>query len=391
LTQTLQPFGFDLSRTDVLPIFEHFTNNTEFMDRTEQFTSEADSDWPQSTRELKLFFVDFLLDEAIFSDANSIRPGSVSPVVRQRMLRRKALLDLSGLEQACDNTEQGFNPIDKGSPGVLHETTPGERLEKRDSASYGVQSLSTGPQEDVLLVHGMESTRESDWSAFAKSMDVLDHAFGKTDIELFAIGSWCALVSTTHSCAYPHASWLLDDSPITCWGFSYSPRCAYHESKGRPYINCICDEFDPSNQATYGSSSSNKDAQERAQRWQIFSGFRKHFRKSLSTLEQHKASNMESNNMRNSSELSRFQLPRDLRSAWRGGIRVIRRLLQGIVPETVNQVILCVLVANALRIEDNTCSCTQEVYVYNLLLMATTDTAELFPRSSSLERRYRLK
>jgi len=52
-----------------------------------------------------------------------------------------------------------------------------------------------------------------------------------------------------------------------------------------------------------------------------------------------------------SSELTEFVIPPSLHDAWKKAVRVIRRLLQSRLPETVEDVILCTMAADAMQYE----------------------------------------
>jgi hypothetical protein len=81
--------------------------------------------------------------------------------------------------------------------------------------------------------------------------------------------------------------------------------------------------------------------------------FRTYFHKSFLTLQQHRAM----------CDISRFQIPADLRSAWRLGFRVIRDILRGKLPQNVQQVIFCVMMADAIREGTGFYQFTQKEYV----------------------------
>jgi hypothetical protein len=62
-------------------------------------------------------------------------------------------------------------------------------------------------------------------------------------------------------------------------------------------------------------------------------------------------------------DLSRLKIPPNPRNAWKLGIRVVRNLLRGKVPNDVHEVIFCVMTAHALQEETSCYSFTQEEYV----------------------------
>ncbi|KAL1606396.1 hypothetical protein SLS60_003799 [Paraconiothyrium brasiliense] len=74
---------------------------------------------------------------------------------------------------------------------------------------------------------------------------------------------------------------------------------------------------------------------------------RRYFHERLSTLKQQPRD--DSSPYSRNSDLVRLRLPPESRSAWKDGTRVIRHLQRGKLPETVEQVVLCIMTADAMR------------------------------------------
>jgi hypothetical protein len=276
LADALNHFGLGLSRTcDVLPLFEHFTDiYTWFMDQ-KRLAGRSESHWPRHLRELELFVVHFLLDYAIFHDAEKILPGSVSPAIRGRMQSGKILLDLDHLERAFDQPEQ------------------------RTAVTYPhlVSLLSTYP-------------RVSGRRVFSHVKD-LSHSEGQT----------------------------------------------LHEDLGH---------------------SKGQTPQEDGRPWQLVIGVRKYFRDNLLALRSTQTNTNHSDSR--PKDLSRLRIPTDPRNAWKDGVRIIRGVLRGHLPQTVEQGIRCIMTADAIRRNAENDSCTKEEYVPHVCDTQRTLTSQRFFR-----------
>jgi hypothetical protein len=97
LARFLEEVGLHFSpqyEHDVVPILQRFsaiqTHFRESRDRLE----------PRERREIKLFVIDLLLDEAVFSGVDKSRPRLLSPAIRSSMRSHKAAIDLDSLQRA---------------------------------------------------------------------------------------------------------------------------------------------------------------------------------------------------------------------------------------------------------------------------------------------------
>lgn len=236
-----------------------------------KYAARSESHWPRLLREFKLFIVHFLLDYAIFYDAEKIRPGSITLLIRGRMQRGKAFLDLDHIERAFDQPKWHNAPKRKV------------------------------PKSHLMVLLGM----------YRYKCDIC----GESD------GFEC-----------DHSSW------VAC------------SSKYRDKFD-ICGESD------------GQTLQEDGRRGQLLSSVRKYFHNSFLTIRQNRTNNGVPYSNRKPNELSRLQIPPDPRSAWKDGFRVIRGLLRGRLPQTVEQVIHCIMTADAIRTDAKIDSYTKEEHV----------------------------
>jgi hypothetical protein len=257
LANALSYLGIGVSRTyNILPFFKYFAGiHTWFMDQT-RLAGQFESHWPRYFRELKLFVVHFLLDYAIFHDAEKILPGSVSPAIRGRMQSGKSLLDLDHLERAFDQPERRTAP----------KYTLPNALKLND---FLIISRVTGLFRQVV-------------DSFGRLNDNRDHSKGQTP-----------------------------------------------EEDGPP--------------------------------WQLVLSVRKYFHDNFLILRYNQTNTTYSD--RKPKELSRLRIPTDPRNSWKAGVQVIRGVLRGHIPQTVEQVIFCIMTADAIRTNAKNVSCTKEAYV----------------------------
>ncbi|KAJ4356594.1 uncharacterized protein N0V89_004629 [Didymosphaeria variabile] len=108
-------------------------------------------------------------------------------------------------------------------------------------------------------------------------------------------------------------------------------------------------------EATEDDDEATEDEKTRKKRLRLVFCFRRYFHERLSTLKQQPSNRARPYSRK--SELARLRLPPEPRSAWKAGIRVIRRLQRGKLPQTVEQVVLCVMTADAMRSSTGAVSC----------------------------------
>lgn len=372
LAEVLKPSGLDRSRKyDVLPIFEYFTAlHTTFQDCKRGF---EEAHWPDVIRELKLFVVDFLLDEAIFSDLYDNGSGYISPATWGLMQQRKALLDLDSFEDALDHSEMPTATSCEKLPHASHQPKWEWPLNNSDDP---FSHLKSSTQDEDRTPGATCSGWSSDPCSENCIPSHIDHNNSFADSVTDAVATQLKIQRCLSEFSTPKPT-----SPSSYLQLFSQLECAsefWHHSTFE--AEKVVDEVAPTPRrlvapkatesmpdlATYLAQSDRESLAEDRRRWQLVSSFRKHFHKSFSTLKQRRTSNAMSPSYREVNELSRLQIPPDPRSAWKDGIRVVRGLLRGRLPQTVEQVIFCIMTAKAMRVESDRLTIRSIRYVLSI-------------------------
>jgi hypothetical protein len=99
LAQFLEEVGLHLSpqyECDIVQILKFFSAiQAHFMDSKDRYE-------PQARREIKLFVVDLLLDEAIFSSVDEVQANQFWSTIRRSIRSHKAIIDLDSLRRALE-------------------------------------------------------------------------------------------------------------------------------------------------------------------------------------------------------------------------------------------------------------------------------------------------
>ncbi|KAH8724336.1 hypothetical protein GQ44DRAFT_727985 [Phaeosphaeriaceae sp. PMI808] len=361
LISALKRLGLDLSReSNVLPIFDEFKRI--YDDLLERKRHIPGSQWSQATRELKLFVEDFLLDNAIFSDANKIQPGSISQDILKKMQNRAALFDLDCFESAVDRAE--------GDVPNYRKIQDWDHILSRFEAKAHIYARKHFLARDFDYAKSLFA--EEDWGYAKKHFEEMDWVQTQTH---FAKEAWhygnqyCGNYDLDKeifaSNAWSYAEGNPKDMAICFVKASFvSPHCDqcgfFHLHVGK----CTFGNLEPLSQ----DQNFLKDKRRR----QLISNFRRYFHTSFSTLERMRTTNMASH-VNKPNYISRLKMPADSRNAYKTGIGVVRGLLRGRLPQTVEKVILCVMTAESLRQGSDRYQCTQEEYVSNSYHMTKTD------------------
>jgi hypothetical protein len=161
---------------NITSILERFDDIQTCFDATARsFNSESDTEKATEMRELKLFVIDFLLDETILSGIDRIGPDLLSSRIRCHMWGHKVLIDIDTLEFALGLQRQVYDSGTWSSPisSAVNHRFPGHP--KATSATAysshatlvyrNIQSRTSHSEVAPALnrVHAIHVAAESRW------------------------------------------------------------------------------------------------------------------------------------------------------------------------------------------------------------------------------------